>query len=215
MSTAEFHLSIQTPGDWIVLDADALGDSDRVDALVGDRLDAVPELADRRDDLVATVARTLKRARQDGVVFTAILGDVGADGQVLMANLAVGTSAAPPVDEDAVVHEAEGSDATDGARATRPPDLDALLAADEPEVDRRAVDSILMPAGPAIRVARLFDVPLTDDGPMLSVLSVQYFFSIPDADQMVVLSFSTPSVGAAEHLQRIFHGIAETVDFGG
>jgi hypothetical protein len=212
MSTTEFNLNIRTPGNWIVVDADALGEAGAVDELVGDRLEAVPELAPRRDELVATVARTLKRARHDGILFTALLADVTDERQVIMANLAVGTSVAPPVD-DAAASRAATRASADSASA-QDADVEALLEEQEPGVARREVDSVLMPAGPAIRVARLFDVPLTDEGPVLTVLGVQYFFAVPDADQMIVLSFTTPSVGAAEKLQQVFHSIAETVDFG-
>jgi hypothetical protein len=215
MSATEFDLNIRTPGDWIVVDAAALSDAAEVDALVGDRLDTVPELAGRRGDLVATVTRSLRRAREAGVLFTAVLADVDEEGRPLMANLAVAAAAGPaPVVEDDAPSSAATAGAGAAAAARETPDLEAAFAEQFPDAERRDVTSVLLPGGPAVRLARLFDVPLTDDGPMLAMLSVQYFFSVPGLEQMLVLSFTTPSIAAAERLQQIFHAIAETVSFG-
>jgi hypothetical protein len=209
-SAQELDVTISTPGDWIVIEHGTLDDEAAVDALVGERLDAVPELAPHRAELVSTVAKTMARAQRDGVLFTAVLADPGVHGAPVMANLVVGTSEAP---------DAELVEAAVPARDGEPANLDEVeeaLAATAPEegVTQRAVHSILLPEGPALRVARLLDVPLVEGGPELTVLSVQYFFTASDLDQVFVLSFTSPSVAAHEELQLIFHRIARTFRVG-
>jgi hypothetical protein len=205
----ELEVAISTPGDWIVIEHGAIDDAAAVDRLVGQRLDAVPELAPHRDELVTTVARTAARAQREGVVFAAVLADPGARSAPVMANLVVATSALP---DPALVESAvpaAGGELSD-------PDP-AAESSPEEGVTQRVVHSLLLPGGPALRVARLVSLPLVEGGPELAVLSVQYFFTADGLDQALVLSFTSPSVAAHEELQAIFHAIAETfrVELGG
>lgn len=196
-----FDVSIGTPGNWIPLEAYLPPDAD-VDALVGERLAEVPELAPHREHLVETVESTIERARGEGVLFCAILADLTEDGTPVIANLAVATVPAPPPTDDG---------------RTEPVGLaeieETAAAADEPDVSQRTVDSMLLPGGPAVRIARLIELPLAEDGPSLTTLSVQYFLTVPDENQFVVLSFTTPTVAQHLELQALFHEIALTFRF--
>lgn len=196
---SELDVRLSTPGDWIVLQPGELSDETTVDELVGDRLDAVPELVPYRDQLVATVARAAARAESEGVIFSAVFADIAPVGAPVTANLIVATSAAPAPElaEEAIPESEAGVER-------------ALEAADEPGVSQRAVHSVLLPSGPALRVARLSQIELVEGGPELTVLSVEYFFSPSMLDQVFVLRFVSPSIAAHEELQLLFHEIAAT-----
>jgi hypothetical protein len=199
-SRETFDVSIATPGNWIPLDAFLPDDAD-VESLVGDRLAEVPELAPHADDLVETVTKTLSHTREEGVLFCAVLADLTDDGDPVIANLTVVTAPAPP--------PRDGQTEPAGLA-----EIEANVAeADEPDVSQRSVDSMLLPGGPAVRIARVVDLPLAEGGPALTTLAVQYFLTVPDEDQFVVLSFTTPTVAKHLELQAVFHEIALTFRF--
>jgi hypothetical protein len=52
-------------------------------------------------------------------------------------------------------------------------------------------------------------------GLSLTALSVQYFFRVPDEDAFVVLTFSSPTIGAHLRLQAEWHDIASNFRFEG
>jgi hypothetical protein len=208
----EVEVSISTPGDWVVVEHGALADEGAVDALVGDRLAEVPQLAPYRERLVASIARTAARAEQEGVVFAAVLADPGERDAPIVANLALATTAGPTAD---LVAEAEP--ARDGASVD---ELEAMRAAvtgeatgagaEEDGVTQRVVHSLLLPGGPTLRVARVMELELVEDGPKIAVLAVEYFFRVAASGQVFVLRFTSPSIAAHEELQLIFHRIAQT-----
>jgi hypothetical protein len=208
----ELELTIATPGDWIVLEHDALADDGAIEALVRDRLDEVPELAPYREALASTVAKTAARAQAEGVVFSALLADPGLRGAPVMANLVVATSAEPAPELAAEAVPAQDSRAQDdlGAIERALDARDPAAVPGEDGVAQRAVHSVLLPGGPALRVARLMEFELVPGGPALLVLSVEYFFTATDLEQVFVLRFTSPSVAAHEELQLVFHRIART-----
>jgi hypothetical protein len=134
---------------------------------------------------------------------------MGRDRTPLTANLAIATAPTPSPPAEAAPQTGEPA----GSPLAW---IEATLAESAPEADtsERDVTTLLLPGGPALRIARLVDLPLADNGPLLRVLGVQYFFLVPDADQAMVLSFSSPSLGAIDHLQALFHEIAKTFSMG-
>ena len=203
----ELDVSLSTPGDWIVVEHGALEDEREVDRIVADRLDDVPELAAHRNELAASVARTFARAQREGVVFAAIMAGPGRDGIPVLANLVVAASAAPPP-ELAAAAEPTGGETAPGLQDVE----QALDESEEPGVQQRIVHSLLMRAGPALRVARLSRHALLEGGPEVAFLSVEYFFT--KHDQVFVLRFVSPSIAAHEELQALFHEIASTFSVG-
>jgi hypothetical protein len=210
----EIDTTISLPGDWLTFEPSALAERRSVDELVGDRLAELPELAEHREALVTSVADTMARAEDEGVFLTAVMAAVDDAGHPLLANLAIAIGAAPSGQRPDPAAEDAGTDADRHA----PPapvsmaDLEAEVARADTDdgVTQRAVDSVLLGSGPAVRIARLSDVPLFDGGPALQTLSVQYFVPVPDGDSVAILSFATPSVGAHLRMQAIFHQIAST-----
>jgi hypothetical protein len=203
--TEELAIDIALPGDWVVIADKALADPAQVEALVGTRLDEVPELAPYRDDLVASVSNSAAAIERNGVLLTAVLAELTPDGRARTANLAV---AAAPMPE--AVEPAASEPASDAEPESPLRELERSLAdlPTEDQVSHRRVESVLLSNGPAVRIARLLEVPLSDDGPRLSMLSVQYFFLLSETRQVVVLNFTTPSLGELPYLQGVFHAIA-------
>lgn len=208
MTPSELDIQISLPGDWLAIDSEVFADQTTVDELVGERLDAVPELAPYRDDLVASVSRSMARAKEGGIIFTAVLAELTPEGQARTANLAIAVTELPAVaDEDVEAGLTAG--------ATSPMEQLERTLAEQPseeQISHRTLDSILLPSGPAVRIARLYDIPLSDNGPLLSVLSVQYFLEAPEGAGMVVLNFTTPSLGEIDYLQSLFHEIARSFE---
>lgn len=188
----QLEVTLATPGDWIVVDQAA-----SVEALVGDHLAAVPELKPHREQLTESVADTMARAGQEGVLFMAVLADPGAQGVPIIATAMLATTLEPPEPLRQAAEPAAGL-----------PDVESAL--EDPDVTQRDVRSMLLSGGPALRVARLIDVPLVEGGPALTLLSVQYFFTAAELDQVFVLQFTSPSAVAHDELQRLFHEIADS-----
>jgi hypothetical protein len=80
-------MHISTPGNWVALDLDQLGDEDQVAGLVDDRVNELPALASHRDDLIGLLTRSAVAARAAGVAFAAVMIDTGAGETPLLASL--------------------------------------------------------------------------------------------------------------------------------
>lgn len=67
-------------------------------------------------------------------------------------------------------------------------------------------------AGPAVRVRRRATNELPGGG-QVPVESVQYFVPFPDGRDLVLLSFSTPSLGLADAFAEVFDAMAGTLSW--
>jgi hypothetical protein len=195
---ASIAIAITTPGDWIAFDPALFTDSVSAETLLGERLEAVPELASYREELLAVCARTMARASSDGVLYTALLADLRAEREPMLGSLAVVTTPAPPPDPESPMPKLA--------------DIEERIADREPDVEQRLVQSILLPGGPALRVARVVELPLTATLRIVG-LTVQYFLTVPGEDQFVILSFASPTLAAHVELQQIWHDIATSFRF--
>jgi hypothetical protein len=63
------------------------------------------------------------------------------------------------------------------------------------------------------RIERLQEQPIPGRDDRFVSLIVQYVAQIPDTDDAVVLTFSTPALGLARELQQLFHQMACTLRF--
>ena len=89
MSPTAAPMYLSTPGNWVALDLDLLGDEDRLRDLVEDRLAELPGLDRHREELVEVLARSSAAARDVGVAFAAVMIDAAADDSPLLASLTV------------------------------------------------------------------------------------------------------------------------------
>jgi hypothetical protein len=211
-------VTLGLPGNWMLLDQDRLGDADTADALVADHLDGIPALEAHRDAIVDAVANAMAQASEGGVLMTAVMADVDAKGAPLLANLAVAVAPLPDDVQAGAAAAAAASENGDGPAAAPAPsggvptveDLQQALAEQPTDntIEQQLVSTVLLPGGPAVRLAEVVELPLSVEGPTIRMLSVRYLFLLPGGEQLVVLSFSTPTVAAHLELQDLFNQIA-------
>jgi hypothetical protein len=195
--------TITLPGNWLTVDLDSFDDKTAVQRLVTDRLADIPALAGHEADLVELISRSASLGQSEGVSFAAVLADVY-DGDPIVADLALAATPSP-------ARESENADAASSLGIRQA--LGIQSAVDEPGVRKRAVDDVSLAAGPAVRIARIHDLPLGETGVQLTVLTVQYWLFAPGNDRIVVLNFATPSLTHHKELARQFHTIAESLLF--
>lgn len=70
-----------------------------------------------------------------------------------------------------------------------------------------------LPAGRTARIERLQEQPIPGRDDRLVSLVVHYVAQIPDTEDAVVLTFSTPALGLGRELQQLFHQMACTLRF--
>lgn len=176
------------PGWWElpVLAADVRAE---VAALVDRRLQRSPEIADRRDELVAVLTAAAVEAGRVGGVFCAQIGIVGDD-----ASFSAGIVVA--------VREMEGLEGLQG--------LDRLAA---------GVEALPAPPGFVERHVSVVEVRLGSLGDgvrrqavrgapgALDAFSVNYYFPLTDAPYLVIVNASSPNVAEGPELLVLFDRI--------
>lgn len=187
VSDAELRLGLSTPGDWITVDPGELAGRDL--------LPGIEELGELRDQVEDALSRSAEDARRAGVVLSAVVVHLDREAP-LLANLVVSVRAAPEADGGDATEEPGSAPAAMGGRA---------------DASRRE-EPVQLPAGPAVRVARLVDLPLGGTDASMTWLSVQYALLVVELGQVVILHFASPSVAAHEELLPLFHEIAETLE---
>lgn len=199
-SAASGEFSIATPADWIVVDVEALGDRAVIAGLVDQRVAEEPALDRYRDELAELVERSARLADQAGVLFCATLATTRGDDAPILATVTVAAGERPSTDV-----AAPSQDETDRAPGV------LVNQIDEPDGSTRfAPAGVELPAGPAMRIQRVEDVPLFSDTSLVC-LSVQYVLGVPYApDQFIALTFTTPSLAYRARLSNLFGDIAAT-----
>lgn len=205
--------SILTPGNWIVVDLESLSDEEVVTAQVDERLAEEPALIGLRDDLVATIVRTARGAREAGALLAAVLATVGPGGAPIVANVTVasvedrGFAERVAVSLPDVGGPADGGSGREGDTA---PTI-VLNAVNDDDGGTRLTPAIVeLPAGAGLRTEGLEEVEMLGSG-LLQCLVVQHILPVPATDdRFVVLTFTSPSVGRRADLTELFAHIAET-----
>lgn len=190
------QLSVVTPGTWITLDLDPATRTGSIARAVEQHTGSGPSEEPRRAELKAALERVAADAQGQGGVYAALLSDV-IEGRPVAASL--------------IVSLRTGSSASAPAGLTR-----GLIA----EGLRRVLDGHgttevrELPVGPAVRVRKRVraDVPMAE-GLAAEVETVQWFVPLPDGQHLVLLSFSTPTVGLAEPFGELFDAIAATLSW--
>lgn len=188
---APSDFTLATPGDWFSLH---LPDDASVDALLDARIREAPELAPQRATLRSLLEQLRTAAEATGVCYAAgvLLGTPGA---ALPATMTVS------------VHPT--------LTAGEPTELVEQLRAHLPPQARSArVDTVDLPAGPAVRT-EVIAASGPDSGPMSGAMSlvVQYLVKVPGTTRLLVLTFATPAVALLDGLRPLFHAMASTLEF--
>lgn len=201
-----YGYALSVPGSWFEVDVRPATRAASAADLVNRRITDLPELRERRADIVRIIRRQAAAAWDAGAVYCAVMAEPVADG-LLPACVTVSFLPGPA---DA------SSDAEDrvgplmSTFRSRPARRD-----DDPWTKVAAVD--LPHAGPAARTYGVEDVEDPDGGgpgggPVRSVRTVtmQTFVPVPDVNRVAVVSCSSPAVEVAPALLDVFDAITGT-----
>lgn len=187
-------VSVALPPGWWELPVLADDPDKVVEALVDRRLARAPEVADRRDELVAALTTAVAEARLVGAVFCAQIGIVGQETS-FAASFVV------------AVREMEGLEGLRG--------LDRLAA---------GVEALPGPDGLAERHVSVVEVKLgrLGDGvrrqairqapDRFDTLNVAYYFPLAVGPYVVMINASSPNVGEVPELLVLFDRIVGEID---
>lgn len=203
---APHEFSIATPGDWMVVDFDVLGDQAVIGGLVDQRVEEEPALEPHRDELAELVLRSARIAEAAGVMFCATLATTRDDGAPILATLSVAAG-----EKDTSIDP--NADAMP-ASADESPEIVVNRIEESDGSTRYAPVAIELPSGVAARMEHLGDVPLFGSASLVC-LTVQYVLEVPHAvDQFLALTFTTPSLAYRARLTDLFDDIARTFAWG-
>jgi hypothetical protein len=198
-------LALITPEIWWDVPLDPKTRHQAIAALVDERVQRDPRLADRRDELVSRLRRSAREAADAGGVLCSCMAMLAED-TAMSANLLVLIRLLAPD---------EAADATG--------DADALLGGLREGLDRDVTSAApelglaeLPDAGRAVRLrtVRRTTLPLVDQ--TLPTLLVQYFVPLPAEDRRTaVVTFTSPSLAYEQPLVEMFDAIAQTLVFTG
>jgi hypothetical protein len=197
-------IEILLPKAWYEFDIRPEARDDNIRRAVCERIQRVPELADREAELVKALRRLARDAWHGGVIYCGCLAEVREESP-LLANLTV-----------AVIR------ARDERGQILPTDPQAILSALKPvPKGRRPTDMwreagvVELPgAGYAARSQGIEDIDFPDDSRVARMAMMQTFVPVPGADDRVVaITGSTPQLELVEPMLALFDGITSTFRF--
>ncbi|MEU3463148.1 hypothetical protein ABZ721_24800 [Streptomyces sp. NPDC006733] len=190
--------TLRVPGSWFEVDVRPATRAASAADLVNSRLTDLPELRERRSDIVRLLRNQAAAAWNAGAVYCAVMAETVADG-LLPACVTV-SFVAGPVDAS--------SDAEDRLSPLLAP-LTARTAKAEgdPWTELSTVD--LPEAGPAARSQGIEDIE-DESGRPLRVVSMQTFVPLRDVNRVAVVSCSSPAVEVAPALLDVFDAVTST-----
>jgi hypothetical protein len=193
--------TVQVPGSWFEVDVRPATRAASAADLVNARLTDLPELRERRADIVRLLRRQAAGAWDAGAVYCAVMAEAVADG-MLTACVTVSFVAGPA-----------------DARSDAENRLGPLIAPLKPKEAKRdddpwtEVTTLELPhAGPAARAYGVEDVedPAEGSGRVLRVVTMQTFVPLPDVNRVAIVSCSSPAVEVAPALLDVFDAITGT-----
>ena len=189
-------LRFDLPGAWYRWDPDdaVFAASKELDARIEER----PTLAAVRQTLLRLLLDLWDDAADQQAVAAAALVEPAPDAALVASLVVVEAEREHPGDEDAEVTA-----------------LLDLLRGDSPfDIRPRTVDTVDLPAGRAVRLARLARTDGAEPGESeVAVEMVQHWLPVPGETTMIVLAGSTPCLHVAEELAEAFDTIARSVGF--
>jgi hypothetical protein len=188
--TTDFKLSL--PVAWVELDLNHETRAQTIANIVAERGGAGQQLGLSPGQLADLLENLAAQAQAQNGVYAAFYSDVMEGAPVsasLILSILPGSGGAPP----------PGTDPMSVARV-----LQQMFPADA-DVQLRELG-----AGPAVRVRRRLEAPITDSG-TVAVENLQYVVVLPDLIRLALLDFSTPTIGLADAFVELFDAIAGTL----
>lgn len=200
-----YGYALSVPGSWFEVDVRPATRAASAADLVRERMAEVPELRERRADLVRLIRKQAASAWDAGAVYCAVMAEPVADG-LLPACVTVSFLPGP-------------ADASSDAEDRLAPLLSTFAVRkakrdDDPWSEVVTVD--LPHAGPAARVYGVEDVEDPDVGPgggpvrSVRVVTMQTYVPVPDVNRIAVVTCSSPAVEVAPALLDVFDAITGT-----
>ncbi|WP_405870274.1 hypothetical protein [Streptomyces sp. NBC_00005] len=198
-------INIQVPSTWYEFDVHPATVNRSIREAVAERIKERPELAEYQADLVRTLKKVAREARNNKVVYSGSMCEI-VDDEPMVASLTVSVTAA--------VNETTGETASTG--------LDTLLGVMTPIAGgRRPTDPWrrvrlldLPEAGQAVRAEGIEDIEIPDDNRSYRAVMMQTFVPFPGSDPKVaVISASTPQLALVEPMLQLFDLITSTFRF--
>jgi hypothetical protein len=200
-----YGYALSVPGSWFEVDVRPATRAASAAELVNARITDLPELRERRADIVRLIRRQAAAAWDAGAVYCAVMAEPVADG-LLSACVTVSFLPGP-------------ADADSGAQDRLSPLMStfrtkAARGEDDPWTEVAAVD--LPHAGAAARTYGVEDVEDPDAGPgsgpvrSVRVVTMQTYVPVPDVNRVAVVSCSSPAVEVAPALLDVFDAITGT-----
>lgn len=191
--------TIRVPGSWFEVDVRPATRAASATDLVNARITDLPELRERRADIVRLVRKQAADAWDAGAVYCAVMAEPVADG-LLPACVTVSFVAGPA-----------------DARSDAEDRLGPLLAPLKPRPAKgeddpwTEVTTLELPeAGPAARAYGVEDVEDPASGRALRVVTMQTFVPLPDVNRVAIVSCSSPAVEVAPALIDVFDAVTGT-----
>ncbi len=198
-------INIQVPSTWYEFDVHPATVNHSIREAVAARIKERPELAEYQADLVRTLKRVAREARNNNVVYFGSMCEI-VDGEPMVASLAVSVTEA--------VNRTTGE--------TAPTGLDTLMRVLTPIAPGRRptdpwrhVGTVDLPeAGQAARTRGIEDIEIPDDNRSYRAVMMQTFVPFPGSNQKVaVISASTPQLALSEPMLQLFDLITSTFRF--
>lgn len=198
-------INIQVPSTWYEFDVHPATVNRSIREAVAERVKEKPELAEYQADLVRTLKKVAREARNNDVVYSGSMCEI-VDDEPMVASL--------------VVSVTEAVNETTGERA--PTGLDTLMGVLTP-ISRgrrptdpwRRVHTVDLPeAGRAARAEGIEDIEIPDDNRSYRAVMMQTFVPFPGSSPKVaVISASTPQLALVEPMLQLFDLITSTFRF--
>lgn len=196
-----FGYALSVPGSWFEVDVRPATRAASAAELVSRRITDLPELRERRADIVRLIRKQAAAAWDAGAVYCAVMAEPVADG-LLPACVTVSFLPGPV-------------DASSDAEDRLSPLVSTLRTKaarhdDDPWTEVGTLD--LPHAGAAARSWGVEDVEDPDAGPGRSVrvVTMQTYVPVPDVNRVAVVTCSSPAVAVAPALLDVFDAITGT-----
>lgn len=190
-------VQLATPAYWWDLPLDPSTRDQEIAALIDERTERYPALAESRSEVTALLRQLASEAADLGAVFSSQFGLLG-DEPPLAGNLLVVTERPAPSPIDSLLGQVQGLEDSLASRTVGQPEVGLVeLPLAGPAVRRRARQSITFPGA--------------DAG--IDAVLVQYYVPIPSTDAVALMTFTSPSVQQETAVVELFDAVAATFSF--
>ena len=197
-ASASVRVSLELPQGWYGLDLQGDDIGGQVRAMVEERAAAEPALSRHFRDLTQSLQDLAAEGVERNAVLTGLLLDVINDAPVVGHLLAF-------------VAQWEGFEQGPGFD-----DLAVDLAIPRyGDVGPRYVDRVELPAANAVKVAFIGETARGEDGSTVALSAVQYWVPLDHTSEVLILSFTTPTLALADELEKMFDAVAMTLELEG